>query len=285
VGAFGTGGLGNSGRIPLPPVPRAALEGERVLHYTIHGARSGITAQVVVGLPRSYAAASAAALRYPVIETFSGYPSSPSQFLETMGLGGAVDTAVSAHTVADAIIVSPQLEVPPGRDTECVNGSGSPVETWLTQDVPDWVLHTFRATPDRRGWTTMGLSAGGWCAAMATMLHPDRYAAAVVLGGYFRPSFSGYVPFSPGSAEGRRYDLVARAKDSPPPVAIWLETSHSDSVSYGSSAAFLAATRGPTIVQAEVLTHAGHRISLWEGLLPTVLRWLGTTVPGFAPGA
>ena len=30
---------------------------------------------------------------------------------------------------------------------------------------------------------TIGLSAGGPCAAMATLLHPQQFAAAIVLGG------------------------------------------------------------------------------------------------------
>ena len=82
----------------------------------------------------------------------------------------------------------------------------------------------------------------------------------------------------------RRYDLVALGRRRPPPVAIWLETSHADSVSYSSSAAFLKATRSPLAVKAVVLQHAGHRMSLWQSLLPSSLVWLGHSVPGFAPG-
>ena len=58
------------------------------------------------------------------------------------------------------------------------------------------------------------------------MLHPDRYAAAVIFGGYFNPQFSGsYQPIAPGSIALDRYDLAGLARRAPPPVAIWLETS------------------------------------------------------------
>jgi len=128
----------------------------------------------------------------------------------------------------------------------------------------------------------IGLSAGGWCAAMVAMLHPAQYAAAIVMSGYFRPEFGPfYEAFPPGSPLAARYDLVALAKRAPPPVALWLVTSHTDSVSYRSSAALLKVARPPLAVSATVFQNAGHRVSLWQGLLPGSLTWLGANVPGF----
>ena len=102
------------------------------------------------------------------------------------------------------------------------------------------------------------------------------------MGGYFRPEFGPfYNAYPPGGRLAARYDLVALSRRKPPPVAIWLETSHSDAVSYNSSAAFLKAAKSPLAVDATVLQHAGHRISLWQGLLPGSLTWLGANVPGF----
>ena len=128
----------------------------------------------------------------------------------------------------------------------------------------------------------IGLSAGGWCAAMVAMLHPAQYAAAIVMSGYFRPEFGPfYDTFPPGSPLAARYDLVALAKRAPPPVALWLVTSHTDSVSYRSSAALLKVARPPLAVSATVFQNAGHRVSLWQGLLPGSLTWLDANVPGF----
>ena len=118
------------------------------------------------------------------------------------------------------------------------------------------------------------------------MLHPQQYGAGVVMGGYFAPEFgANFVPFGPGSAAARRYDLVSLARSAPPPVALWIETSHSDSVSYPSTARLLAAARPPLSVRALVLSHAGHRLGLWIGELPQVLTWLGTNVSGFSATA
>ena len=270
---------------PLPPLPPGAGSADRVLRFQLTGPRSGLHGFVLVTLPEGYTHSANATRRYPVLETFPGYPADPSQWTDSMRLGAVLDNAVAAHSTGAVITLSPLTEFPPGIDTECVNGTGNDpmVETWLTRDVPDWAQRTFRVQPGRASWATLGLSAGGWCAAMATMLHPDRYATGIAMGGYFKPEFSAkYTPFGSHSSQARRYDLVALARRAPPPVALWLETSHSDKISYASTAKLLAATRAPLSIQALVLTHAGHRLSLWSAELPAAISWLGKNIPGFA---
>jgi enterochelin esterase-like enzyme len=283
--AAGTPVVGPSSAPASQPALPVLPAGERILRYTVTGAISGITAPVMVELPVGYAAPANRARRYPVLETFHGIPGDIAQWIDSMDLGGSVAATVLKHQMSDVVIVSPTIEVPRGRDTECVDGAPTDpqMETWLTKDVPNWLLQTFRVRPDRGAWATIGLSAGGWCAAMATMLHPDRYAAAIVLGGYFRPEFSKtYVPFPQRSLQGQRYDLISLAHNHPPSVALWVETSHSDPVSYPSASLLLKQAKPPLSVTSVVLAHAGHRISLWQGMLPQALVWLGANIPGFA---
>lgn len=269
-----------------PPRRLPALPGSGSrFTYTVRGKASGTTSTVVVQLPPGYDPSSGK--RYPVLETFQGYPGQPTQWLDVLHLDQAVDQASSTGSLVAPIIVSPQTEVPVGVDSECVDGGGSnpEVETWLTTDVPDWVVGHFAVRTDRQAWATIGLSAGGWCAAMAAMRHPGTYSAAVVMAGYFTPWFGPYYrPFEPRSALGREYDLLTMAHKNPPPVAIWLETSHADRDSYPTSAMFLRDVRRPTAVTATVLQNAGHRMSVWVAELPGALTWLGRDVPGFRPG-
>ncbi len=270
----------------LPPLPTGRMSASGVISYTVRGRLSGLVGKVIVQLPPGYTVANRAGVRYPVIEAFQGYPGGPESWIVGMRLGDAITHQVDAHRMGPTIVVSPQVEIPGGVDTECLNGTaGSPqLETWLAQDVPYWVAHTLRVRTNRASWTAIGLSAGGWCAAMVALLHPAQYAAAIVMGGYFRPEFGPYYrPYPSGSPLATRYDLVALSKKRPPPVAIWLETSHVDRVSYASTAAFLTAAKRPLAVDATVLQHAGHRISLWKGLLPGSLAWLGANVEGFKP--
>jgi enterochelin esterase-like enzyme len=245
-----------------------------------------LTGRVIIGLPASYRAASARNQRYPVIETFHGYPGTPGQWLDSMALDEVLDSESAARHVAPALVVAPQIEIPPGRDTECVNGGpGLPaVDTWLTQDVPNWVVRTFRVRTDRAAWAVAGLSAGGWCAAMASLLYPGRYGSALVFGGYFGVKFGkAYQPWPAGSPLRRRYDLVGLAAAAPPPVALWVETSHSDRTSFASTQKFLKAVRPPLAVHLVEFAHAGHSVLLWAGLVPDAVRWLGAEIPGFRP--
>jgi len=268
----------------LPPLPISRMSSSGVISYTVKGALSGITGTVLVQLPPGYTDPGNSSVRYPVIEAFQGYPGTTKSWIDGMNLGGVVAQQAAAKKMRLALVVSPQVEVPPGVDTECVNGAaGSPqLETWLAQDVPNFVTHTFRVQTDRASWAAIGLSAGGWCAAMVAMLHPAQYAAAIVMGGYFRPEFGPfYEPYPPSGQLAARYDLVALARRQPPPVALWLETSHTDAVSYNSSAALLKAAKPPLAVNATIFRHAGHRVSLWQGILPGSLAWLGANVPGF----
>jgi enterochelin esterase-like enzyme len=278
-----------------PPPPGETAR--RTLRFTVTGERSGLRGTVLVTLPEDYASPAGAARRYPVLETFHGYPGDPSQWIRSMRLTRAIDQGTRQGAVGDMLVVAPALEFPPGVDTECVDGAGTAakVETWLTQDVPNWVTRTFRARADRSSWAAIGLSMGAWCAAMATMLHPDRYAVGIVMGGYFTPQFpGGRFPGAQSRGSGRpspadaqrahRYDLVALARDAPPPVALWVETSRGDEISAPTTYPLLAAAHPPLSVQAVVLAHAGHRLSLWSAQLPTALAWLGRGAPGFAPG-
>jgi hypothetical protein len=256
----------------------------RVVTYQVTGRLSGLTGEVLVTLPNGYHRPDEAHHRYPVIETFPGYPASPAQWFTDMNLAGVLGHAEQTRAIAQAITISPQTEFPGGIDDECVNGPGRDpkVETWLARDVPSWVEHTFRVLPSRTSWATLGMSAGGWCAAMLTMLHPLQYAAGIIMGGYYKPEFTHlYRPFDSQSRQWRRYNLIRLAHHHSPPVALWIQTSRADRSSYPSSARLLAAARAPLSIDAVILLHAGHRFSAWTPLLPKALAWLGSHIPGF----
>ena len=271
----------------LPPLPAGRISPTGVVTYTVRGVHSGLTGTVEVQLPPGYQDPRSARLRYPVMEAFQGYPGGPGSWIRTMALGSDGDPAGGGRPDARGPRRLATGRAAPGRGhgvRQRRRRAGRRSRRGWPRDVPDWVARTFRVRTDRGSWAAIGLSTGGWCAAMVAMLHPAQYSTAIVMGGYFRPEFGPlYDPYPPGSALSRRYDLVAVAHRASPPVAIWLETSHADSVSYSSSAAFLKATRPPLSVKAVVLQHAGHRISLWQSLLPSSLVWLGHSVPGFAP--
>ncbi|WP_432510274.1 alpha/beta hydrolase [Kineococcus sp. SYSU DK001] len=265
-----------------PPQPVEGYGG-RVLRARVSG--SGVSGDVLVVLPTGYGRTPAPAGGYPVLEGLHGWPGTPGQWLDAMGLLPTLDAAVAAGHLAPSLVVLPDLQQPAGRDTECVDGSaGQPrVETWLSQDVPAWLRSHYPVAAAASSWATVGLSMGGWCANALAMLHPDRFGAAISFGGYARLDLGAWKPFAPTSPQGRRYDLVALARTAPPDVKLWAVSSRTDELSWPTTSALAAAAHGPLSMTLLAQSSGGHRTSVWAGFLPQALTWLGTARPGFAP--
>jgi len=264
----------------LAPNPGAAGQYK---NYLVVGPVSGVTQNVTVWFPPSYTEPKMANHRYPVMVAFFGVPGAVSQLTVNMALGKQLATAMTAGTIADSIILMPNF-APHNIDTECLDGGKGylQMETFITKDVTDWAQRNLRVGADRGSWATFGFSAGAWCASMLTMLHPDIYSAAISLGGYFQPTFTApYLPFAQGSPQWDHYDLLQLAHDKPPMVALWVQTSKADPISYGTAVQLLNLARPPMSVTADVLPNAGHRFSIWVGLVPQTLKWLGSTASGF----
>jgi len=264
----------------LPALPSP---GAQVQTYHLTGPMSGVSGTVIVVLPPGYNPASPKL--YPVIETFHGYPGIPLSAMHGLNLPSSIDAAYRQHLVAPSILVLPQTDNPNRLDTECMNGpggSGPQVETWLARDIPTWVVHHFRVARDRSSWATMGYSLGGWCSAMIGMRHPDIFGASIVFMGYFRPEFAkSYNPVLPGSPDWVSHDLTAMASSAPPPIAMWVMTAKDDKHAYPATEAFLAAAKPPLSVTAYILASGGHRVGEIPPLIPRVMSWLSSSLPGF----
>lgn len=260
----------------FPRVPEG-----RVQIFTITGAESHVTGQILVYLPPHYDPQGKT--RYPVIEVLHGFPASPATALTKAEVGTYVDEAVAHHELAQPVLVIPQIDNPNTLDTECVNiPNGPQVETWLAVDVPRWTAEHFAVRTDRGGWASLGYSYGGWCSALLGMRHSNTFVASIVLLGYFRPDFDpDYQPIPADSPYLHQYDLVQVAKQDPPPVALWILTSKQDELSYPSTSALLADARAPLSVTADVLSKGGHRAQVIMPAIPRSLAWLGRELPGF----
>lgn len=274
VSGPGLAGLTSPRNLPALPQP-----GRRQQVWTVRSASLGADVQVLVELPPGYD--QNATRTYPVVVGLHGFPSVPLSYVRE-GIVTAEDQQAAAHRIAPAVVVIPQINAPEHDDTECVDAAGGPrVDTWLSHELPRWVVAHLRVRTDRQDWAAVGYSFGGWCAASVTLRHPDVFGAFVSLQGYFRPDF-GTTP-APQVAGLAGYDLVRLESRHPVPVAGWVETSRQDTLSYPSSAAFLHAVRAPTSVTAVVLARGGHRSAVWQPLLPDAFRWLGHALAGFRP--
>ncbi|MET8093048.1 alpha/beta hydrolase-fold protein [Micromonospora sp. NPDC005220] len=269
----GLAGQQTPGRLPVLPAP-----GQRLQRYTVPSPDVGGAAQVLVELPAGYDPANVRT--YPVVIGLHGFPSTPDSYVRT-GILSAQDRLVSQHLLAPSIVVIPQINVPRSLDTECVDGGPGQPQTgsWLSHDLPRWVVAHFRVRTDRLSWATAGYSYGGWCAASLGLRHPDLFGAAIVFQGYFRPDFGTH--YIPTASDLAQYDLVRLESRHPVPLSMWVMTSGQDSLSHPSTAQFLRVARSPTAVTATVLPEGGHRTAVWQPLITPALTWLGRTLPGF----
>ena len=97
--------------------------------------------------------------------------------------------------------------------------------------------------------------------------------------GYFRPEFT--VDYDPLGTHVGPYDLAALARTAPPPVSLFLMASKDDPTAYPQLGSFLKAVRSPTAATTVVLRSGGHRIDTIPPVLPAMLTWLSTSLPGF----
>jgi pimeloyl-ACP methyl ester carboxylesterase len=263
----------------LPPLPNPGSQ-EQIYHVT--GARTGLSGEVAVWLPKGYDPASERT--YPVIESLAGYPGSALSSFHGFDLRGTYQRLIDEHVIRPPIIVMPQINTPNSLDTECVNapeGAGPQTETWLASDVPQWVAAHFRIDAHRTSWAVQGFSYGGWCSAMLAMHHPDVFGGAMVLMGYFTPEFTNYVPFGPHSVAAEDYDLPLMALEHPPAVSMWVMVSKTDRTSYPYVTEFLRKVHPPMDVTAQVQATGGHRVQAIPPVERDMLRWLARTLPGF----
>ncbi len=288
-GGGGVSDGGSTGAFPLRPrtsdFPALPDPGTRLQKYTITGASSRITADVLVQLPEDYAAKVASGHKFAVLMGYHGMPGGPMTWITGMKGAVALDAAAQGHRLADTILVMPTLNPPGTTDTECVDGPpGTPqVETWLAKDVPAFVADHFPVKANRTAWATIGYSYGGWCSAMVSVKHPDLFGGGLVMGGYFAPDFApGADPFPKGGKGLAAYDLPALIKVKAPPLAMWIQSGTLDGY-LSSTRTFLNNVRAPLSVTAVIMPNVGHRASVWIELLPDALTWLGKTLPGFAP--
>jgi hypothetical protein len=180
------------GRVPVQGtvaglVPARVAENAkgRVIRVRLDGARSGVSRGALVYLPAAYFQKSQVGRRFPVLELFHGFPGSPGNWTRQLHLAQVLDAEIAAGRIPAVIAVVP-TDDDGGLDSECVNAvQGEQDETYLAVDVPADIRRDFRALDTPRGWATLGYSTGGFCAVNIALHHPDRYAAAASLSGYY----------------------------------------------------------------------------------------------------
>jgi len=151
--------------------------------------------------------------RYPVIYVLHGLPSSDQAY---KGITGYADSLAS--TGHPAIVVGAQGARPGDTDPEWHNwGPGRDWETATESELVALIDDHSRTIPERSARGIIGISAGGYGAALIAIHHPETYQVIESWSGYFVLTDPDGTPKDLGSAEANAdasaHAHVAHLKD------------------------------------------------------------------------
>jgi S-formylglutathione hydrolase FrmB len=115
--------------------------------------------------------------RLPVLMLISGTPGRPDDWLRAGGALALANRWADEHHGVAPVMVLPDANGSGTGDTECVNSPRGQAETYLTVDVPRFMIEHFGVAESPRQWAVAGLSEGGTCALVLAARHPDRFSS------------------------------------------------------------------------------------------------------------
>lgn len=139
------------------------------------------------------------------------------------------------------------------------------------------IQRQFRALDTPRAWATLGYSTGGFCAVNLALHHPDRYAAAASLAGYYTAIVDRTTgDLYQGHVGLRRWNspqwLVVHK---PVSLALYLVASRGDPQAMWAMASMRRATHNRWPLVAVTLPAGGHNFAVWYTAGLAAFRWLG----------
>jgi enterochelin esterase-like enzyme len=263
----------------------AAAHGQTV-RLTVKGKASHLHRTVYVYLPPQYFRAASSSYRFPVIELLPGFPGTPEDWINVVGITSAYSTLLADGVVKPAVLVMPDSNGGRRISLQCLNVAHGPQDaTFLAADVPQYLASILRVQPAGNAWGIAGYSEGGFCAANLALVYRLRYGAAGVLSGYFTPGKDqlGNPPklINPFGTDTRsRLTNTPRLRVGSLPVSasipkFWLGTGGKDTAGLKAARDFqrLLLARQPSI-QLDVVPGGGHTMPTWRDLVPPMLEWM-----------
>ncbi len=152
-------------------------------------------------------------LRYPVIYEV---PWAPYYWIKGGELTNALNSLIVSGNMPATIVVFSDAFGGPYPDTECANSFDGRqwYDTWFGSTLVPWVDGHYRTIAAAPARAVMGMSQGGYCAAILALHHPDLFGAALSFSGYFWAGSAGS-----GSARPFGGNAAAIAEGSPAVIA------------------------------------------------------------------
>ncbi|GAA4832175.1 hypothetical protein GCM10023201_20230 [Actinomycetospora corticicola] len=223
----------------------------------------------------------------PVIMLLHGTPGTPQDWIDGGRADKIADAFAAAHAGVSPILVMPDINGSTTADTECVDGPAGNAETYLTRDVPDYVLSTFRARPTGSAWAIAGLSEGGSCAVMLALRHPNDFHTFGDYAGLEGPR-SGDTNAGTADTVAQLFGGSQDAFDAHEPLTIlgstrfpalggWFEVGTADTAPAQAQAALVPAAQRAGITTCSVLVPGGgHTFDVFSAAFERSLPWMAS---------
>jgi enterochelin esterase-like enzyme len=250
----------------------------RVDTVTVHGARTGLSTQVLVYLPPQYFQPAWSHRTFPAVEVMTGYPGVVANLLQRQHYPDTLLSQIESHKANPMVLVMLRPTVAPPRDTECTDVPGGPQAlTYLSEDVPTSMESAYRVRP--MGWGAMGDSTGGYCAVKLAMARSDVFTAAVSLSGYYhtlRDTTTG--DLWGGSSVVRNLNnpewLLAHQPAPPISVLATMGTAEQGHTGISDTRHFLSLVKAPMSVTSVIIPGGGHNFHTWSTVMGPAFDWL-----------
>jgi len=126
--------------------------------------------------------------RLPAVVMAGGEFGHPADWPTAGGARQTADAFAAAHGGNAPVLVFVDTSGEFDDDTECVNGPRGNAADHLTKDVVPFVEAHFGTSTDPSQWGFVGWSAGGTCALVTTVTHPELFSSFVDVDGDLGPT-------------------------------------------------------------------------------------------------
>jgi len=219
--------------------------------------------------------------RLPVLMLIAGTPGRPEDWFRAGGALALANRWAQDHHGIAPVMVLPDANGSGTADTECVDGPRGQAETYLTVDVPRFMIQQFGVAASPRQWAVAGLSEGGTCALQLTARHPDVFSSFADFSGDAAPTLGSdartiRVLYNGSTDAWRAHDPVSWfAKDAAMGVEGFFAVGSGDRGDLESVKSLTTSARADNLhVVVDVLPGGGHNWYTWKRALRDAYPWL-----------
>ncbi|GHF66734.1 hypothetical protein FNH07_02760 [Amycolatopsis bartoniae] len=218
--------------------------------------------------------------RLPVLIMLAGVPGDTGDWFTNADLQPELDAFATQHGGRAPIVVAPDDTGTGDEDLLCMDSPKAKLDTYLSQDVPQWITQHLAADPDTHHWAVGGLSYGGTCAYELAVRHPALFPTFLDFSGEKHPMHDTVASavddvFDGDSAAYRRQDPLAILATRTFPGSAGVIAVGDDDEPYTSEQQIVleACRRAGMQVEWRELP-GGHDWSLWAEFFRQALPWL-----------